>query len=100
MIQAYRQVEGEVDPAVFKNGFILADELKEELSEKAGAQIKGSPGYQIAMSQAGQLEAFLVAELSRTSYESAIRYVRSMEHDALKLTCLLQVVQALSQPNF
>lgn len=100
MVQAYRQVEGEADPALLKYGFILADELKQELSEKAGAQVKGNPEYQIAISQAGQLEAFLVAELSRTSYESAIRYVRSMENNAMKVTCLLQIVQALSQPNF
>jgi hypothetical protein len=100
MVQAYRQVEGEVDPALLKNGFVLADELKQELSEKAGVHGKGNPENQIANSQAGQLEAFLVAELSRTSYESAIRYVRSMENNALKVTCLLQIVQALSQPNF
>jgi hypothetical protein len=52
------------------------------------------------MTQASQLEAFLVAELSRTSYESAIRYVRSMENNAVKVACLLQIVQALSQPNY
>ena len=100
LVQAYRQVEGEVDHGLLKNGFILADQLREELSEKSEAARRRGPTAQEGMTQASQLEAFLVAELSRTSYESAIRYVRSMENNAVKVACLLQIVQALSQPNY
>jgi len=100
LVQAYRQVDGEVDPSLLKNGFVLADELRQELSEKAEAAGKTGPVIQVGMTQADNLEAFLVAELSRNSYESAIRYVHSMESNAVKLACMLQVVQALSQPNF
>jgi len=56
--------------------------------------------YGSAVTPASQLEAFLVAELSRDSYESAMRYVRSMENDTLKLQCLLQIAQALSNSNY
>jgi hypothetical protein len=108
LMQAYRQVEGESDPAMLKSGFIIADQLKQEYSEKMEAAGKfsvmdGSGRINMPVislvTPGDQLEAFLVAELSKDSYESAIRYVRSMENNTLKLQCLLQIAQALSNPN-
>lgn len=99
MVQAYRQVDGEVDASFLKSGFILADDLRQE-TESAELPGKNTRAMANAIMPADQLEASLVAELSKTSYDSALTYARSLENSALKLNCLLQIVQALGQPNF
>jgi hypothetical protein len=102
MVRAYRQVDGEVDPELLKTGFILADQLRQEQADR----IRNLPGMTTAMSanlqnltssSADQLETFLVSELSRDSFDLAMRYVRSMDNGLLKLNSLVQIVQALSQ---
>jgi alkanesulfonate monooxygenase SsuD/methylene tetrahydromethanopterin reductase-like flavin-dependent oxidoreductase (luciferase family) len=101
MVQAYRQADGEVDQELLKEGFIIADQLRQEMSEKNKAQ---SPRATIVSggvtNAADQLEASLISELSRDSFESAIRYVRSMDTGIPKLTNFIQIAQALSQPNY
>ena len=83
LVRAARQVDGEVDPDLLEDGFILADQLRQE--SKNGA--------------ADQLGAFLVSELSKDSFGQAMGYVRSMEDGRFKLLCLIQIVQAVRQPN-
>ncbi len=34
LVQAYRNIEGESDPALLKMGFVVADDLKREFEEK------------------------------------------------------------------
>jgi hypothetical protein len=110
MIRAYRQVDGEVDSELLKTGFILADQLRQEQSDKTrnvsgmnasmNASLVAALGANLqylVSNSADQLEGFLVAELSRDSFDMAMRYVRSMENGALKLNSLIQIVQALSQ---
>jgi hypothetical protein len=99
LIATYRQVEGEVDQGLLKDGFILADQLREEATGKSESADEMSPIIQASQSTADNLEASLVAEMSKDSFESAIDYVRAMKNDNLKLTSLLQMAQALSQPN-
>jgi len=99
LVQAYRQVDGEVDQKLLKDGFILADQLKQEYAEKTEILVNHNT-VKAAAIPASQLEAFLVSELSRDSFDTAIRYVRSMENDASKLVCLARIVQALSQQNY
>jgi hypothetical protein len=104
MVRVYRQVDGEVDPELLKTGFILADQLRQEQADKTrnlnlpGMTISTSANLQyLVTNSADQLETFLVAELSRDSFDMAMRYVRSMENGPLKLNSLVQIVQALSQ---
>jgi len=100
LIRAYRQVEGEVDQGLLQNGFVLADQLRQEQSEKNGFSDEMNSTTRQEYAPADQFEAFLVSELSRDSFDSAINYVRSMKDGDFKLQCLIQIVQALSQPNF
>jgi hypothetical protein len=99
LVQAYRQVDGEVDQKLLKDGFILADQLKQEYAEKTEILVNHNT-VNAAVTPASQLEAFLISELSRDSFDTAIRYVRSMENDTSKLSCLARIVQALSQQNY
>jgi hypothetical protein len=104
MIRAYRQADGEVDTELLKSGYVIADQLRQEQSArqqpKAGefsGYVNLMPGY---ATEADRLEAFLTAELSRDNFESAIRYVHSLEPGSLKLLSLIQIVQALSSQNY
>jgi tetratricopeptide (TPR) repeat protein len=98
LIRASRQVDGEVDQELLRSGFILADQIRQELSEKTPTKVVPINSYMTA--GADQLEVFLVSELSRDSFDSAISYARSLENNTFKLTCLIQIVQSQAQSNF
>jgi hypothetical protein len=98
LIRASRQVDGEADRELLRSGFILADQLRQELLEKTPATIVSANAYMTNV--ADQLEAFLVSELSKDSFDSAISYVHSLENNAFKLICLIQIVQSQAQSNF
>jgi hypothetical protein len=100
LVRACRQVEGEVDTALLCDGFILADQLREE-SEKNEA----SSQPMVAISgniyrSADQLEVFLVSELSKDDSEKAINFARSIKSDTQKLAFLIQIAQSLGQQNY
>ena len=98
LVRSARQVNGEVDAGLLRDGFILADQLREEIDEKAPEA--GITNKRYLYAGAEQLEAFLVAELSRDDFDSAIEYARSLDDDALKLNCLIQIAQAQAQQNY
>jgi hypothetical protein len=100
MIRAYRQADGEVDTELLKNGYIIADQLRQEQSEKQARTGKISVMQSGYATDADRLEAFLTAELARDNFESAIRYVRSLEPGTLKLQSLIQIMQVLSSQNY
>ncbi len=110
MVRAYRQADGEVDTELLKTGYIIADQLRQEQLDRQARATKfavmqsGVANFSITLpgyaSEADRIEAFLTAELSRDNFDSAIRYVRSMEPGALKLQSLIQIVQALSAQNY
>jgi hypothetical protein len=98
LIRASRQVDGEVDRDLLRSGFILADQIREEVSQKTPASAASTNQYMFTA--ADQLEVFLVTELSRDDFDSAINYVRALENNAFKLNCLIQIAQAQAQSNF
>lgn len=100
LIRAFWQVDGEVDEGLLRDGFILADQLREEQSKNSESPDGLSAMRLSEHTPADQLEAFLLSELSKDSFESAINYVRSLKNDGLKLICLIQIAQTLSQPNY
>ncbi len=88
LVMTTRQCEGEVDSSLIKEGFILADELRER---------DGFPPAKPGYSAADQLEANLLSELARDNFGAAIRYVRSMSEDQQKLGALMRILQACRQ---
>jgi len=92
LLGAYRQCEGEVDPELLRNGFIIADKLRQE-EERANP---GNPNRKNAYgSPADQLDATLIAEYARDNYDAAMRFLRSKPDDSIKLLAMLRVLQAL-----
>jgi hypothetical protein len=108
LVRAYRVVEGEVDPGLLKEGFILASDLREEQKGQTSGFGVGVPGgsfsegsiglYAAPSSPADHLEAMLVAEYARDNFAGALTYVRSLPDAKLKLLALNQMIQSLRTP--
>jgi hypothetical protein len=108
LVRGYRMVDGEVDPGVLKEGFILASDLREEQQGQAagfGIGVSGGPfpqggmvPYGISAGPADHLEAMLVAEYARDNFAGALTYVRSLQDAKLKLLALSQMIQSLRMP--
>jgi tetratricopeptide (TPR) repeat protein len=95
LVQTYRQVEAEVDPSLIKEGFVLADQIREQEEAKVqpgNVQRKGT-----GLTQADQLEVTLLGEYARDNFDAAIRYVRSMPDNSFKLAVLTQMAQSIRQ---
>ena len=102
LIRTARHVDGEVDPGLFRTGFAIADQLKQELSENCAdpQSATGLPTGRHDCNGPDLLEAFLVSELSRDHFDSAADYVRSIDDKRFKLTCFIQIIQAQIQLNY
>jgi hypothetical protein len=50
--------------------------------------------------RADQLETFLVSELARENYEKAMDFAHSRKSEKLKLTCLINIAQSLSNSGY
>ncbi len=96
LIRTYRQVEGEVHPTLIKEGFLLADQMREE--EEAKGQSNQNKTSIRGLTQAEYLEIALLSEYARDNFDAAIRYVRSLPDNEFKLAGLLQMAQSLRQP--
>jgi hypothetical protein len=90
LVRAYRQVEGEVDVDLLKEGFFLADEIREQ----AGKQPPATP---YAARMADELENSLVAEYSRDNFDAALRYALAIPDERRRLTVLVGIVMAQRQ---
>jgi hypothetical protein len=88
LVTATRECEGEVDAELIKEGFIVADELREAEKEMS-ANVPVKPGD----TAADYFERFLLSVLARDNFPAAIRYARSMPDESTKLSALLQIVQ-------
>ena len=103
-------LEGEVDPGLLKEGFVLASELREEQPGSGcgfwfrrfrglGASLPPRRYGSLAIPRgADQLEAMLVSEYARDNFAGALTYVRSMQDAKLKLMALNQMIQSLRMP--
>src|SRR5207249_3598080 len=96
LVRTYRQVEGEVDPNLIKEGFVLADQMREQ--EEARIQPGSAQKKGTGLTQADQLEIMLLGEYARDNFDAAIRYVRSMPDNPFKLAVLTQMAQSIRQP--
>ncbi|MEJ2109193.1 MAG: hypothetical protein P8Z37_04615, partial [Acidobacteriota bacterium] len=104
LISGYRNLDGEVDEALFRKGYILIDQIKESPSQIPN--ISSLPPEvaaamsSVAISNTDRFEAYLAAELARQDYEKAIDYVHGMVLGPVQLDCLIQISRALRQNNF
>ena len=90
LISAYRNVEGEADIGLIRDGFLLADQMREESKQKGLSSPAGHP--------ADHLEATLTAEYARVDFDAAMRFIRALPDDPAKLAMYNQLLQTLRMP--
>jgi hypothetical protein len=91
VVRLSRQTDGEVEPKLLREGFIVAAQLRDE--EKGN---NSAPVQRTKMdSMADQLEMMLVSQLAIDDFPTAIRFVRSMPDDVVKYYTLMSVLQSL-----
>ncbi len=93
LIRVSRQTDGDVDPKLLREGFIIADQLREEEKERNPELIRRTR----VVSMADQLESVLVSQLALDDFPTAIRFVRSMPDDPVKYAALMSILQSLRQ---
>ena len=91
LLSAYALCGGQADEGLLREGFLLADQLREEEKHKASSgTVSGGRS-----SSADRLESSLVIELARDNFDSAMKFVRSMPDDNQKLTTLTGISRML-----
>jgi hypothetical protein len=95
LLGAYRQCEGEVDKDLIRNGFIIADKLRQEEEAANSRTAMQNVVTNPYGSPADQLEAALISEYSRDNFDAAMKFLRSKPDDAIKLMVMQRVLQAL-----
>jgi hypothetical protein len=93
LLRVQHQVDGEIDPAVFRLGFLTVDELRE--TEQAPPA--GSPEQRPAPSApklADSLETALVSEYARVDFDAALTFARTLS-DGQRLITLVQITDLL-----
>jgi hypothetical protein len=99
LMRTYRNCDGEVDADVLQMGMSLVQQLRAE--ENANAPNSSSEQVRVGMapriaSMADQLEMAILAELSLTNFDGAVRYLRLMPEE-IRLQALLRILQSLVQ---
>ena len=89
-MRAYRQLDGEVDADLLKDGFLLADEIREQ-------DRKERPATPYSSGLADGIENSLVAEYARDNFDAALRYALAIPDERRRLTVLVGIVMAQRQ---
>lgn len=93
LLHTSRRCDGEVDPELLKQGFLLVAELREK-EKDPGTKTGRSP----ARSDPDQLEKALVSESAIDNFDLAMRYVRSIPDEQTRLSMLIAVVARCRRP--
>jgi hypothetical protein len=95
MLRISKRCDGEVDPELFKQGFALIAQIRDEEGSQV-KQVGRTPGF--GRSAGDMLERALISELAIDDFERAIRYVRAMPEERGRITGLVALVEACRRP--
>ncbi len=93
LMSTVRSCEGEVDPGLLKQGMSLVNDLRAEEENNAQTNPPG-PNARIYR-QSDDLEIALIGQTAVEDFSAALRYVRALENDGLKIRALVQITQTL-----
>lgn len=95
LITIARQIDGEVDPTLLREGFNLATEMREDEKQKAPAAPPTPPGGAV-FHPSDDLEVFLIAQNAVDDFRSALSRAHSIDDEGIRMRALLQIAQALT----
>jgi hypothetical protein len=93
LISASRQVDGEADAGLLRQGLNLVSDLRDEEKkrEAASGTAQGSPQYH----PSDDLEIYLISQSASDDFNAAMRRARSMEDNSSRIRALVQIAQTL-----
>jgi hypothetical protein len=95
LVTTQRQIDGEVDPTLLREGYILAAEMQEE--EKNGQQSAPPPAPGVtSFHPSDDFEVFLIAQGALDEFSTALSRAHSIAEDGVRIRALLQIAQLLS----
>jgi hypothetical protein len=106
LVTILRQCDGEVDPTLLKEGFILASQLREEEKQREqgsalnpgmiGSALGSTPrSGAIVIHPSDDLEIAMIAQSALDDFSSAIRSANSIADEGVRIKALLQIIQTL-----
>jgi hypothetical protein len=96
LIMIARQIDGEVDPTLLREGFNLVTEMRDEEKQRAPAADRVvTPGAAV-VHPSDDFEFFLIAQNALDDFGSAIRRAHSIEVEGLRMKALLQIAQVFT----
>ena len=96
LVMAALRIEGEVDPALWVEGFRWTDEFREEERAKLAERRDAPSRVVIGMSRPEMVEASLLGEYARADFEAAMSRVRRLPVPE-RLSALITIAQAMRQ---
>lgn len=96
MVRVWAEVDGEIIPAVYREGFVLVDDLRHPPAPASG---QAAPVDAAAWASAADgLEQALLTEYARDDFDGALKYINGMSDNAAKVRTLLEIVQRFLSP--
>ena len=93
LITISRQVDGEVDAGLIKQGFNLVSDMREE--EKKRVQPQGGAQSPPPLLPSDDLEITLIAQTAVDDFRTALRRAHSLDGENVQMRALLQIAQSL-----
>lgn len=90
-----RRCDGDVDPDLLRQGFILADEIR-EVERKKNPETTVPTRLSRA---ADDFELSLIAEVARSDFNRAMAFAHAMSDSGRRLTALLRILDTLAQSS-
>lgn len=95
LVTTQRQIDGEVDPTLLREGFILVSEIREEEKNREQAAPTPPPGV-ASFHPSDDIEVFLLAQNALDDFGTALSRVHSIAEESVRIKALLQIAQLLS----
>lgn len=93
LLTTLRLIDGEVDPTLFKEGYILVTEMREDERNRQGQAPAPPAGAPFA---SDDLEIALIAQNALDDFSAAMRRAGALENETVRIRALLQIAQALT----
>jgi hypothetical protein len=92
LITTERQVDGEVDPALIRQGFNFVSEMRDEETKRE--QVNRSPNP-APIRPSDDLEVFLISQTALDDFKEALRRARALDEEKVRIRALVQIAQTL-----
>jgi hypothetical protein len=99
LLSTTRRLEGEVDPTLLSEGYIMVLKMREDEKEKAQAASRPASGATV-VHPSDDLEIYLLAQIAFDDFRAALSRVHSISEEFIRIRALLQIAQALSSNSY